>query len=143
MKNLVRIMSCVLIVVSPLLVLSSCACPNENPAVVKAKLTAKGYEVKNVDFSPLVFECKTDAAIIAVKYGDERDMVSAEDKIIIYYFKTKEYADEGERSLIEEEKENSEFKRRYEQAGKKYDITIGRKGNIVWTGTKQAVKDAS
>jgi len=140
MKKILKAISLGILVLTILCTLCSCASPNKNPDKAREKLINKGYSVEDVDFSPFVREGKTDAAIIAVKYGkgEKQDIVSAESKIIIYYLKTAEYADEMEKVLIEE---NAQFKQRYIEAEKEYDIIIGRIGNIVWTGTKQAVKD--
>lgn len=141
MRKVVKCLAFVLTMVVMLIALSACVCPSSEPNKAREQLFRKGYEVRDVDFSPFVDDGKTDAAIIAVKYGSGYDIITAAEKIIIYYLKTKEYADEVERALLSEEEQGA-VKQKYNELGKDYDIIVGRSGNIVWTGTKQAVKDA-
>lgn len=158
MKKFVRILSLALVGVMLCGLLASCAAPAKDPKDAAAALEENGYAV-TTDGQKLVSATKEDEFIV-IHYCDDADEAKE-----LYEEAKDELADAQEelaeaRAELEKAKEELEkvkdnpvqkaiaeaavtvAEKVVETVEKYGDCEVGQSGNVVWLGTKQAVKDA-
>lgn len=127
-KNILKITALALLTVMICAMLVACGGPNKDPEKAKEALEDAGYTVIFNDggfLGDLAMPKGAEATITAVKGDDEY--------ISIVYYEDKDALNEA----WEDVKEDAE-----KLQGKYEDIVYKKSGNMIYIGTKQAVKDA-
>ena len=133
MKRILKITALTLAMLMMAITLASCGGPAADPAKAEAALKENGYAVtmkdgKLVEVVAMALGIDDlDAQVTAVSKDDVDDFIT------IYYFETKEAADNAWDKVKEEaEKKNDDDS----------DIVIKKSGKMIYFGTKEAVKAA-
>ena len=139
-KILSTVLVCVLLL-GCVFALASCgAKPNADPEKAEAALKDAGYEVHAMikDGVGFISATKLDVDLEEIK-SEEDYMKALEDAEVVYIVYLAEDADE---EAINEAYE--ELKEELEDAKEEVDIDleIGKSGNVLWYGTKKAIKAA-
>lgn len=145
MKKFAKVMAVALVAVMALAVLVACG-PASDPEKAAKALKDNGYTVASVIGSDSTEGKLAQASLdvvakaMGLKAGDLVASVTGtkgEDGIMIYYFKSAKVA----RDYWNDHKEDIE-KQKKEAKEEGQDLVINISGSVVYSGTKQAVKDA-
>ena len=137
MKKIISLVIVCVMLLGCTLVLSSCGGPNSDPAAAKAALDEAGYAADITD-DPIslafygAIGIKSVVSGMKVAEDDEDKLVDA---VSIFYLKDDADVDKAYETL---EKFYNEAKEEYEDL----DMEIGKSGNMIWFGTKDAIKAA-
>ncbi len=137
MKRIFAFMLVCVMLVSCMFTLSSCGGPNSDPKAAKAALDEAGY-VADITDNPIELAFYGAIGIESVVSGmkaSEDDEDKLVDAVSIFYLKDDADVDKAYETL---EKYYDEAKEEYEDL----DMEIGKSGNMIWFGTKAAIKAA-
>lgn len=157
MKKFARILCLVLVAVMMCSLLASCGSPAKDPKDAAAALKENGYTL-TVDTDSLIV-AKKDSDYITINYcTDEEAATKAYDEAKAALDKAEEELKKLEDELKEKQDEYDEMeegalkdlakigldaaKEAVELAKNAKNYKLGKSGNMVWMGTKQAIKDA-
>ncbi len=157
MKKTVRILSFALVAIMLCATLASCGGPAKDPKDAAAALKENGYTV-TAETDKLVVAGK-DGEHVTINYCDDKE--AADDlykNLVAEKNKAEEKLDEAEQKLKDAKKELDDMEdgigkaaqqaivdglqKAVDEAKKLVDIEIGKSGNVVWVGTKDAIKAA-
>ncbi|MBE6589418.1 MAG: hypothetical protein E7643_04495 [Ruminococcaceae bacterium] len=138
MKKALRLIALSMVLIVAIMALASCAKPNSDPEKAKEALEDAGYSVDLTNDSVKLL------AANAIYGGDVEAVVSAfkldleeeenNEAIVIIYYEDAEAADDAFETVE---------KYADEEADEDVDYEIKKSGNMIWFGTKDAVKDAA
>ena len=134
MKKTFRLIALSLVLVVAMMALASCGKPNTDPAKAKAALEEAGYTATLIDSgltltgASAIYGGNVKAVLTGVKLADKEAVQ------VIYY----EDADSAA-SAFETVKEFAEKQNNDEET----KIEIKKSGNMIWFGTKEAIKAAA
>ena len=137
MKKIISLVIVCVMLLGCTLVLSSCGGPNSDPAKAKAALDEAGY-IADITDNPIelafygAIGIKSVVSGMKVAEDDEDKLVDA---VSIFYLKDDADVDKAYETL---EALYNEAKEEYEDL----DMEIGKSGNMIWFGTKDAIKAA-
>ena len=134
MKKILSMILVCILTVGCVFALASCGAPNKDPKAAKAALEEADYKVTLLEGMLL------EGAAAAIGVEDLDAMLTAfkdDDAISIYYFEEKEDAEEAYEKLEELYNEAKE-----EADEDDPEIKLGKSGNMIWMGTKNAIKAA-
>ncbi len=127
-KKIVLSIALVLVIALSVVVLCACGGPNCDPAVAKATLKEKGYAAIDV---PNYFDVEGVENIVRGKIVVDNKV----DMVTIVYFESADAADDAWNKVREKA-----FKENKSDDGT--DWFVVKKGDMIYYGTKQAIKDA-
>lgn len=132
MKNVLKLITLMLVLVMTLGALASCGGPNSNPEKAEEALKDNAYEVIVADSKAQLLVYGLDDLDCVITAWSEED----EDEVImIFYFENKEAASDAFDSDI--------FEELVEQTDKKGDdLIVKASGKMIYIGTKNAIKAA-
>ena len=132
MKNVLKLITLMLVLVMMLGALASCGGPNADPEKAEKALEGNDYEVIVADSKAQLLVYGLDDLDCVITAWSEED----EDEVImIFYFENKEAASDAFDSDI--------FEALVEQADKKGDdLIVKASGKMIYIGTKNAIKAA-
>ena len=137
MKKIISLVIVCVMLLGCTLVLSSCGGPNSDPAAAKAALDEAGYAADITD-DPIslafygAIGIKSVVSGMKVAEDDEDKLVDA---VSIFYLEDDADVDKAYETL----------EKYYDKAVEQYedlDMEIGKSGNMIWFGTKDAIKAA-
>ena len=157
MKKFTRILCLALVAVMLCASLIACGTPAKDPKEAAAALKAKGYTVATETDSLVV--AGKDGESITINYcSDEEAATKIYNELTEKQEKAKEELDKAEAELKEAQDKLDDMedgiaktaqqvvvdglKKVVETAKAAVDVEVGQSGNMVWIGTKQAIKDA-
>ncbi len=134
MKKTIRLIALSLVLVIAMMALASCGKPNADPAKAKAALEEAGYTATLINSgftltgASAVYGGNVKAVVTGVKLADKEAVQ------IIYYNDA-----DSANSAFENVKEYAEKQNNDEDS----KIEIKKSGNMIWFGTKEAIKAAA
>ena len=137
MKKIISLVIVCVMLLGCTLVLSSCGGPNSDPAAAKAALDEAGY-IADITDNPIELAFYGAIGIKSVVSGmkaaeDDEDKLI--DAVSIFYLEDDADVDKAYETL----------EKYYDKAVEQYedlDMEIGKSGNMIWFGTKDAIKAA-
>ena len=137
MKKIISLVLVCVMLVGCMFALSSCGAPNSDPAKAKAALEEAGYiaDITDDPIEVIVYGAIGIEAIVSGVKVAEDDEDKLVDAVTIFYLK-----DEADVQKAYETLEPY-----YNKAVEQYedlDMQMGKSGNMIWFGTKAAIKAA-
>ena len=131
-KSIVRIIAFSLVAIMMCVALVSCGTPNSDPDKAKAALEKKGYAAEKIDGMGLLAYAWAGGDVETVVVGiDKNDLA---DSVTIIYYEDKEAATEAWEAV------EKYFSSLNQEEDGYYEIK--QSGNMIWFGSKDAVKAA-
>ena len=137
MKKIISLVIVCVMLLGCTLVLSSCGGPNSDPAAAKAALDEAGYAADITDdpISLAFYGAIGIKSVVSGMKAAEDDEDKLVDAVSIFYLEDDADVDKAYETL----------EKYYDKAVEQYedlDMEIGKSGNMIWFGTKDAIKAA-